>query len=138
MRAVRNLRQTIANPELTPRATTTTLTRIVDELAAAYCLRNTMAASYLSKLNPVPVFPEFSGPYQVGTVDVEIPIDELESPAPAPKGTNIETVQFRIFYPIQPDTKGKKITWLPAPQRHHMAGYVKFLGAGPLLADAVS
>lgn len=101
-------------------------------------LREVMVASYLSKLNPVPAFADFSGPYKVGTVDVEIPVDELESPAAAPDGTNIETVQFRIFYPAQPDSKGKKITWLPAPQRHHMAGYVKFLGAGPLLADAVS
>ncbi|KAK6084743.1 phospholipase a2 [Seiridium cupressi] len=97
-----------------------------------------MAASYLSKLNPVPGFAEYTGPYKVGTVDVEIPVDELQSPAPAPKGTSIETVQFRIFYPAQPDARGKRITWLPAPQRNHLAAYVQFVGAGPLLAEAVS
>ncbi|KAH6655155.1 phospholipase A2 [Truncatella angustata] len=97
-----------------------------------------MAASYLSKLNPVPAFAEYTGPYKVGTVDVEIPVDELDSPAPAPEGTNIETVHFRIFYPAHPESKGKKITWLPAPQRHTLSAYVQFLGAGPLLAEAVS
>jgi platelet-activating factor acetylhydrolase len=86
----------------------------------------------------VPAFAEYTGPYKVGTVDVEIPVDELDSPAPAPEGTNIETVQFRIFYPAHPESKGKKITWLPAPQRHTLSAYVQFLGAGPLLAEAVS
>ncbi|KAI1843984.1 hypothetical protein JX266_009850 [Neoarthrinium moseri] len=97
-----------------------------------------MAASYLNKLNPVPGFSEYSGPYKVGTVDVEIPVAELESPAPAPDGVDIETVQFRIFYPAQPDSKGKKITWLPAPQRNHLSAYIKFLGVGTLVAEAVS
>lgn len=97
-----------------------------------------MAASYLAKLNPVPGFAAFSGPYKVGTVDVEIPVDELDSPAPAPDGTDIETVQYRIFYPTTADSTGKNITWLPAPQRPNLAAYVKFLGAGPLLADAIS
>ncbi|KAH8664233.1 platelet-activating factor acetylhydrolase, isoform II-domain-containing protein [Xylariales sp. PMI_506] len=97
-----------------------------------------MAASYLSKLNPVPGFTEYTGPYKVGTVDVEIPVSELDSPAPAPNGTDIETVQFRVFYPTQPDAKGKKITWLPSPQRHHLSAYIKFLGVGSLVAEAVS
>ncbi|KAF3025967.1 hypothetical protein E8E14_014994 [Neopestalotiopsis sp. 37M] len=97
-----------------------------------------MAASYLSKLNPVPGFAAFTGPYKVGTVDVEIPVDDLDSPSPAPEGCDIETVQFRIFYPTAPESTGKNITWLPAPQRPNLAAYVKFLGAGPLLADAIS
>ena len=98
-----------------------------------------MAASYLSKLNPVPAFSEYSGPYKVGTVDVEIPVSKLTSPAPAPAGAaEIETVQFRIFYPAQPEASGKPITWLPAPQRHHLTAYIKFLGVGSLLAEAVS
>ncbi|KAK8062966.1 platelet-activating factor acetylhydrolase [Apiospora hydei] len=98
-----------------------------------------MAASYLSKLNPVPGFDEYSGPYKVGTIDVEIPITELESPAPAPANTeDIETVQFRVFYPAQPESTGKRITWLPAPQRDHLTAYIKFLGIGSLVAQAVS
>lgn len=97
-----------------------------------------MAASYWSKLNPVPGFAEYTGPYKVGTVDIEIPVDELESPAPAPEGCDIETVQFRIFYPCQPDSRGRKITWLPAPQRQHLSAYIKFLGVGSLVAEAAS
>lgn len=96
-------------------------------------------SAYLSKLNPVPAFTEYTGPYKVGTVDVEIPVSELESPAPAPdNATGIETVQFRIFYPAQSDAKGKRITWLPAPQRQHLSAYIQFLGIGPVLAGAAS
>ncbi|ORY71116.1 platelet-activating factor acetylhydrolase, isoform II-domain-containing protein [Pseudomassariella vexata] len=95
--------------------------------------------SYLTNLNPIPSFPEYTGPYKVGTVDVEIPVSELESPAPAPdNATEIETVQFRVFYPAQPNSHGKRITWLPAPQRHYLSAYIKFLGIGSLVAEAVS
>ncbi|RYO83912.1 hypothetical protein DL766_008288 [Monosporascus sp. MC13-8B] len=96
-------------------------------------------ASYLSQLNPIPRFPEYTGPYKVGTVDVEIPVSELESPAPAPAdASEIETIQFRIFYPAQPDSEGKRITWLPAPQRDHLSAYIKFLGVGTFWAQAAS
>ncbi|KAI1182111.1 phospholipase A2 [Nemania serpens] len=93
----------------------------------------------LSKLSPVPRFPEFTGPYKVGTVDVEVPVCELESPAPAPdNAADIETVQFRIFYPCDPSATGKRITWLPAPQRDYLSAYIKFLGVGAVLAEAAS
>ncbi|KAI0977069.1 phospholipase A2 [Xylaria arbuscula] len=96
-------------------------------------------SSLLSKLSPVPRFPEFTGPYKVGTVDVEIPICELESPAPAPENAaEIETIQFRVFYPCDPGATGKRITWLPAPQRDYLSAYIKFLGVGTLLAEAAS
>ncbi|KAI1340874.1 phospholipase A2 [Xylariaceae sp. FL0016] len=95
--------------------------------------------SFLSHLNPIPRFPGYSGPYKVGTIDVEIPISELDSPAPAPDDTSeIETIQFRVFYPCQPDAKGKRISWLPAPQREHLSAYMQFLGVGPLVANAAS
>ncbi len=96
-------------------------------------------ASYLSRLNPIPRLPEYTGPYKVGTVDVEIPIADLKSTAPAPAdAAEIETIQFRIFYPAQPDSEGKRITWLPAPQRDHLSAYIKFLGVGPFWAQAAS
>ncbi|CAJ2507577.1 Uu.00g087630.m01.CDS01 [Anthostomella pinea] len=95
--------------------------------------------SFFPRLNPVPRFPEYSGPYQVGTVDVEIPVSELDSPAPAPDNTaEIETVQFRVYYPCHPDSRGKRITWLPAPQRDHLSAYMQFLGVGNFMAQAVS
>lgn len=94
---------------------------------------------YLNKINPVPILPEYSGPHKVGTIDVEIPVSDLKAPsAPPHNATDIHTVQFRVFYPAQPDTKGKQITWLPAPQRTHVSAYTKFLGIGPLMAEVVS
>ncbi|KAI1462405.1 PAF acetylhydrolase [Annulohypoxylon moriforme] len=96
-------------------------------------------SSLLSRLNPIPGFTEYTGPYKVGTADVEIPVSELDSPAPAPdNAADIETVQFRIFYPAHPDAQGKRITWLPAPQREHLSAYIQFLGVGQLVAQAVS
>ncbi|CAK7199229.1 hypothetical protein SEUCBS139899_001903 [Sporothrix eucalyptigena] len=95
--------------------------------------------AYFSRLNPVPAFPEYTGPYKVGTVDIEIPVSDLDSPSPAPDGTTgLHTVQFRIFYPTAPDAQGKRISWLPTPQRSHVSGYTQFLGIGPVLAEFVS
>jgi platelet-activating factor acetylhydrolase len=95
--------------------------------------------TYLSRLSPIPGFPDYTGPHKVGTVDVEIPVSELDSPSPAPANAdNIHTVQFRIFYPAQPESKGRRISWLPAPQRNHVSAYTKFLGVGNILAEVVS
>lgn len=95
--------------------------------------------SYLSRLSPVPRFPEYTGPYKVGTIDVEIPVAELESPSPAPE-ERIPTVQYRIFYPCEPDAKGagKSVNWLPNPQQGYVSAYTRFLGAGPVLAEVIS
>jgi platelet-activating factor acetylhydrolase len=96
-------------------------------------------SAYLSRLSPVPGFPDYTGPYKVGTVDVEIPVTELDSPSPAPaNAADIHTVQFRIFYPSKPEAKCRKISWLPAPQRAHVTSYTKFLGIGNILAEVVS
>ncbi|KAM0271141.1 hypothetical protein ACHAQH_009190 [Verticillium albo-atrum] len=96
-------------------------------------------SAYLSQLNPVPTFPDYTGPHKVGTVDVEIPVTELESPSPAPESaSDIYTVSCRIYYPATPDSTGKPISWLPSPQRHHVSAYTQFVGIKPMLADFVS
>ncbi|KAK0615900.1 platelet-activating factor acetylhydrolase, isoform II-domain-containing protein [Bombardia bombarda] len=96
-------------------------------------------ASVFSRLNPVPSFPEYTGPYKVGTVDVEVPISGLVAPSPTPDGAaDIHTVQFRIFYPATPDSQGKRTTWLPAPQRLHVSAYTQFLGVGSKAASVLS
>jgi platelet-activating factor acetylhydrolase len=56
---------------------------------------------FLSRFNPVPQFPAYKGPYNVGSFDVEIPVSSLSdastrTPGPA---EGISTVQFRVFYP---------------------------------------
>ncbi|CZT50320.1 probable platelet-activating factor acetylhydrolase 2 [Rhynchosporium secalis] len=94
-------------------------------------------ASYFSRLSPVPGFPEYTGPYKVGTIDVELPISELESPSPAPE-EHISTVQYRIFYPCEPEAKGKTINWIPNPQQGYVSAYTRFLGAGSVLAEVIS
>lgn len=100
---------------------------------------NASKMSYLSRLSPIPAFPEYTGPYKVGTVDVEIPISELEAPSAAPEGADqIHTVQYRMFYPAVPESHEKHISWLPNPQRQHLVAYTKFLGIGPMLAEFLS
>ncbi|KAM0191309.1 hypothetical protein ACHAPI_008898 [Fusarium lateritium] len=95
--------------------------------------------SYLSRLSPIPAFPEYTGPYKVGTVDVEIPVSELEAPSAAPEGADkIHTVQYRMFYPAVAESNEKLISWLPNPQRQHLVAYTKFLGIGPMLAEFLS
>ncbi|KAK4137497.1 hypothetical protein BT67DRAFT_460078 [Trichocladium antarcticum] len=87
----------------------------------------------------VPSFPEYTGPYKVGAVDVEVPVSALVSPSPPPEGAaDIPTVLFRIFYPVVPESRGTRVSWLPAPQRLHVAAYAEFVGAGSRLASALS
>lgn len=102
-------------------------------------------ASYIGKLkdlNPTPLFPDYTGPYKVGTIDVEIPISELESPSTfiPDSAKDLKTVLFRIWYPCvdEPGKKHEKITWLPQPQREHISAYSRFLGAGRTAANIIS
>ncbi|TVY29076.1 putative phospholipase A2 [Lachnellula hyalina] len=93
--------------------------------------------TYFSRLNPVPGFPPYTGPYTVGTLDVELPVSELDSASPAPDN-DIPTVQYRVFYPCDPDFKGKNISFIPSPQREYIAAYTRFLGAGNALSEFIS
>ncbi|KAL8726010.1 MAG: hypothetical protein Q9181_006207 [Wetmoreana brouardii] len=90
--------------------------------------------AFFSHLNPTPGFPSYTGPYKVGTTDVEILAAELPSPSPAPNST-ISTVSFRIFYPCEPPAKPPKpVYWLPDPQHEYLGAYVRFLGASRRLS----
>lgn len=95
-------------------------------------------ASILSRLSPVPGFPDYTGPYQVGTVDLEIPVSDLPSPSAQPD-PSIDTLQCRIFYPCERSTKKQKpVRWIPTPQREYLGAYAKFLGAGDAVSELFS
>ncbi|KAF3206977.1 hypothetical protein TWF106_011471 [Orbilia oligospora] len=101
-------------------------------------------ASLLSRLNPVPYFPSYKGPYEVGTIDLEIPVsqfvDEGLSP-PCPSHTDIPTIQFRIFYPaaLRGEATGiQGANWVPSPRKEYVAAYCRFAGAGEFLANVLS
>jgi platelet-activating factor acetylhydrolase len=109
--------------------------------------------SFLSRLNPVPQFPPYSGPYAVGSFEIEIPVASLSHVA----GPNdkIKTVQFRVFYPTDKENsdtsagahcrwfgkqaESKPVRWLPEPfQREYLSGYARFLGASSGFAEIIS
>ena len=86
----------------------------------------------------MPSFPEYTGPHRVGTVDVELPVADIDAPSPPPDN-GADTVLFRVFYPCEDDAKySKPISWLPSPQRPHVSAYTRFMGAGSILAEVIS
>ena len=96
-------------------------------------------AAYLARLSPIPAFPDYTGPHQVGTMDVEIPIAEFNAPSVAPlDASDVPTVQFRVFYPAVDGSSQKSIPWLPNPQRSHISAYTRFLGVHNAIAELVS
>jgi len=107
-------------------------------------------ASFLNKFSPIPAFPEYTGPYDVGTLDVELPASfftraGLSPPAPQHTNGEISTLQFRVFYPAALKGEAHKnlpkasaVRWLPSPRREYVAAYARFLGAKPFLANVLS
>lgn len=81
-------------------------------------------ASYFSRLSPVPSFPDYTGPYKVGTLDVEIPTAQVASAWFIPDSI-IPTVSFHIFYPREQSSK---------PQQEFFKAQTRFLGASPRLS----
>ena len=96
-------------------------------------------ASILSSLNPINAFPEYHGPYAVGTVDVEIPAFDLPSPSETPEGA-APTIAFRIFYPCVKPSKddSRPVRWVPQPQRLTLAALMRFLGVKERTANGLS
>ncbi|EUC30819.1 hypothetical protein COCCADRAFT_7182 [Bipolaris zeicola 26-R-13] len=92
----------------------------------------------LNRLNPTPAFPAHSGPYKVGSADVEIPSSELASQSENAPPTELPTVAFRVFYPCKQDSNERAVRWLPNPQREYLSAYAKFLGANSVFAKVFS
>ncbi|KXJ91366.1 platelet-activating factor acetylhydrolase-like protein [Microdochium bolleyi] len=81
--------------------------------------------------------PEYSGPYSVGTMEIEIPV---RAPRPFSNikrdhthALRIDTVLFSLYYPCELTTYSKsagkpsRATWLPRPRVLTCKGYAKFL-----------
>ncbi|KAK4541925.1 hypothetical protein LTR36_007289 [Oleoguttula mirabilis] len=97
-------------------------------------------ASLLTGWNPIKYFPEYHGPYDVGTVDLEIPAADLLSPCDTPDGAP-PTIAFRMFYPCVKPAKGeadRPVRWIPQPQRIHIASVMKYVGIGEKTAGLAS
>ncbi|KAI4953396.1 hypothetical protein J4E91_002243 [Alternaria rosae] len=94
--------------------------------------------SWLHRLNPTPGFPPHTGPYKVGSVDVEIPTSDLDSPSADAPPADLPTVAFRIFYPCKQDSNEKAVRWIPSPQREYISAYARFLGANSAFASVFS
>ena len=89
-------------------------------------------------VSPVPAFPAYTGPYKVGTFDVEIAAQDLLPPnaTKTVKEEVPETISFRCFYPCEtPSTPSRAVSWVPQPQRETLhAFYYKFLLASATLS----
>jgi len=94
-------------------------------------------ASFLNKINPTPSFPGYSGPYDVGTIDVEIATSDLQDPTSS--FNPVPTVAFRCFYPCETPTKPTgNPTWIQNPQRSALAAQWRFVGTNPNFARVLS
>ncbi|EPS41683.1 hypothetical protein H072_4408 [Dactylellina haptotyla CBS 200.50] len=101
--------------------------------------------SLFSRFSPVPSFPDYKGIYEVGTLDLELPVSFLVDAGlspPCPPHSDIPTIQFRVFYPAA--LKGKASgeqnspNWIPSPRKEYVAAYCRFAGASDFLANVLS
>src|SRR5277367_1042275 len=75
-----------------------------------------------------PVLPKYPGPYQVGSIDLEISLSESKKFDVI--GTSVETILVRLFYPAKTNVIEKKSlspSWLPQPSMEYAKGYATFL-----------
>lgn len=86
--------------------------------------------------------PKYSGPYQVGILDLEMPVRKPQHFSPIKRHHRhaliLETVLFTIYYPAHVDTPNDtriqkalskhnaRPTWLPRPRHSTAEGYAKF------------
>lgn len=102
------------------------------------------------KLPGVAVLPSYSGPYIVGSMDIEVPVEKPGTISHISRhGTpllEISTVLFTLYYPaaIEAGTgrdpsgmkKWSRETWLPRPRPELAKGYGKFAGIPDSIAMA--
>src|ERR1700735_1184006 len=74
-----------------------------------------------------PCLPRYPGPFQVGSIDVEIPLSESKKFDTTE--TSVETILVRLFYPADANELAKPTApaWLPQPSMEYAKGYASFL-----------
>ena len=87
-----------------------------------------------------PALPKYPGPYQVGTIDIEIPLSE--SGKFDVTGTFVETVLVRLFYPAESIGATMKVptypSWLPQQSMEYAKGYANFFKLQPILPASLA
>ncbi|KAF2100600.1 hypothetical protein NA57DRAFT_37102 [Rhizodiscina lignyota] len=91
------------------------------------------------------VLPKYTGPYNVGMMDIEVPVRKPQLFSDITRKhqhlLRLETVLFSIYYPTfdaqsTPEPSGRKYwsreTWLPRPRTQLAKGYGRFAGLGAL------
>ncbi|KAI1328563.1 PAF acetylhydrolase [Xylariaceae sp. FL0255] len=91
--------------------------------------------------NPLPAY---SGPYQVGTIDIEYPVsptrvlDTARFKGSKEDAFELQTVLFTLYYPAQPGKSHKsKHYWIPKPISVTAKGYAKFAHISNFIIDAI-
>lgn len=96
---------------------------------------------FVDRFLPFPSLPRYTGSCNVGTLDLEIPVDRPH-PIPPLKLLNgkdalrLDTVLMTVFYPTEAK-KGSRLSWLKAPKSSTAAGYANFGGVSRWLAGAL-
>ncbi|KAK0731148.1 platelet-activating factor acetylhydrolase, isoform II-domain-containing protein [Lasiosphaeris hirsuta] len=87
--------------------------------------------------------PAYTGPYDVGFLEIELPARAPRSFASHIKRNGVpalqlDTVLFSVYYPSSrpPDKSARAVTWLPRPRLETSKGYAKFLSAPHLPVTA--
>ncbi|KAH0368126.1 hypothetical protein KCU65_g4128, partial [Aureobasidium melanogenum] len=89
-------------------------------------------------LLPVRSLPAYSGPYSVGTMEIEVPVQNPRTFTNITRKGNhvlqLKTVLLTIYYPASPPQKKRpsRQLWLGRPRISMAKGYGQFAGVGPL------
>ncbi|KAI1816831.1 hypothetical protein GGS20DRAFT_145532 [Poronia punctata] len=94
--------------------------------------------------------PDYSGPYSVGTMDIEVPVRQPRTFSHIKRSHShvlrMDTVLFTIYYPCESSSysvtanKPSRPTWMPRPRVSTCRGYARFLSIPhpPLTAYAAA
>lgn len=74
--------------------------------------------------------PCYTGPYSVGYLEAELPVDEPRSFSRIKRekrpALQLDTVLFSVYYPTDPGQAAARVPWLPRPRVPTCKGYANF------------